>query len=234
MKAVCLVPPKRVTFGTRRPYASERKKFIGAGAEGEVFATTIRGKKGIRHVAQKDITFSRNDKRERLVRAKKNWAVLRKLGIPVPKFYTILIRKEEETTGGYRVLMENLSKRFGKIRPINNEMGEPVFLGRLRLGRDKKLLTEIASDLAAIHNSGHRLAVFDLWGIYKKPDGSYGRVAIDYGTMYLAEETPAIEARDVIFNSAVNLMREARRHLGKAEFEYFLAEYNKQVKDKVF
>jgi hypothetical protein len=225
--------PSFLQHGIRRPYFLARKKYIGEGQEGEVYSATIMGKNGLRHVVEKNITFNRSDQRKRLVRAKRNWAVLKKLGIPVPKFYTILIRKADLPNGGVSVLMENLSKRFGRIRPINNEMGEPVFLSRLRLGRDKKLLTELASDLAAIHNAGYRLAMFDLWGIYKKPNGTYGRVAMDYGTMYEAEESVSVDQRDVILNSAISLMREAKRFLGRGEFAHFLSEYNKRANEKV-
>jgi len=162
--------------------------------------------------------------REDLGAARKNWFLLKKLGIPVPKFYTILIRKEDSSHGGYSVLMENLTKRYGKIHPINDSKGNPVFLKKLKIGRDRKLIKEIASDLATINNSGYVLDYLDLWGLYKKPNGEYGRVAIDYTTM---------RKRENVYSGAIRSIQNAREFLGKEEFAYFFKEYNYHANEKI-
>lgn len=216
-----------------RPYTLTRTGILGRGREGIVYSSTIQSGRRKRFVAEKQysIKLPKIYPRELAVDAKRNWVVLRRLRIPTPKFYVPLIRKANNNS--YRVLMQDLHKKHGKLFKINDSYGDPVFLQKLRLPKDKIILRQLASDLAAINNAGYCLDFLDLWVLYKKKDGTYGRVAVDYGQMNPARDTPTINPRDDIRNSAINNLVKARKNMSKKEFDYFLAEYNKRAQEKL-
>ena len=215
-----------------RPYSLVRKRRIGRGIESTIYSATVQAGRKRREVVEKKFVKQKMDLRGAAIAGKKAWALLKGLGIPVPAFYVILARKADNKS--YRVLMQDLSKKYGPLIPINDKRGQPIFFKKLTLHRDKRLLSEIASDLAAIHKSGYTLQYLDLWALYKKSDGTYGRIAVDYGTLREAPDTPAVDSRDITHISAMGNMQSAKKYLGEKEFEFFLAEYNKQASTKVW
>lgn len=172
-----------------------RGKELGEGIEGTVYQVSVR-KKGTlfgKKAAQKEFFSVGNWHRlekQVLIKNKRIWRKLKQAGLPVPSFYAIDIRKYSRK---YKTaLMEDLSKKYGEIIPVNNERGLPTKLSMLKLPRDSALVNELGKDLAVMHNNNLFSDTIDFWGFYKKGE-SYGRVIIDYSRMF-EEQTYSVQS----------------------------------------
>jgi hypothetical protein len=116
------------------------------------------------------------------------YRTLRKLKLPVPKFSRTML----EQLGDHKktvIIAEDLTKRYGKLEDCH-KLGNPVFLKKLRLNKDRKLITNLAKDLATMHLAGIVPKYIDFWHFYQVGNwnlfgrGSWDRVIVDFDKMY--------------------------------------------------
>ncbi|MFA5931048.1 MAG: hypothetical protein WC821_01925 [archaeon] len=203
-----------------------RGKELGEGVEGTVYQVSVR-KKGTlfrKGAAQKKF-FSYGNwhplEKQVLVKNKRIWRKLKDAGLPVPSFYAVDLRKYSRK---YKtVLMEDLTKKFGEIIPVNSDIGLPVKLGELKIPRDQALLSELGKDLAVMHNHNLFSDTIDFWGFYKKGE-SHGRVIIDYSRMF-EEQTYSVQ-------SAVSQITIIRDYCSSKAGIALLESYFKNLKDQ--
>lgn len=123
---------------------------LGEGKEGKVTEVTLKSpylKK--RLAAQKDhstriLGLDPGFVRAQVIYSKKVWRDFKNAKLPVTEFYTPILRKKSRHY--LTILMENIEAKYGKLIPINNADGEPVFLSHLSIFRDQALIKELARE----------------------------------------------------------------------------------------
>jgi hypothetical protein len=215
---------------TRRKYSfpkSSQLSKIGAGTEGVVYKTPLISIKGIRRVAEKryytqvgDPHVSPKQVRIKLINAKRTWKLLKDLNFPVPSFYTPLLRRNK---GIFRVLMENLTIKYGKIYPITQNR-KPLFLAKLSIKNDSILIKTLAKDLVILHSLGFCPKTMDAWVFYKDKK-TYKRLLVDYGNLQTRYKGKEFLKKH--HESFVALNSELKEIMGKNEYELFMKEYLK-------
>ncbi len=192
---------------------------LGKGNEGRVRSVKIISKKRARLAAMKIHHIFSN--RTFLAKSKKIWVEFKKAGLPVPKFFVPLFRQSDKNYGS--ILMENLKNKYGKLIPVNPpaSRGFPTFLNTLLVAQDKKLIVDLAVDLAKINSLGYETHLVDFWHFYKKQNGKYDRLILDYGQLKKLNSSKA-------HNSSSQLLS---NHFGKEEYSLFDKVYQKKFSE---
>ncbi|MFA6064588.1 MAG: hypothetical protein WCW44_01140 [archaeon] len=180
-------------------------------------------------VLRKPVSFMHNP--QRAIDYQTKWEEFKKVGLPVPDYSKVDLRKGSPTYLG--IFQPDLEKRYGKLIPINNTSyeghnGRPHFLKQLKLGRDRRVLGELASDLSKLHELNYVGYWVDYWHFYKKGN-SYGRLMIDLEELYKRDLT---KSRDSQVASLIHMFQEFKVYLGEKEFDYFVNQYIKHCKYK--
>lgn len=200
-------------------------RLLGKGKEGEVKAVTIKSPFfNSRVAAQKTharlIAKSSTENVHRVIaKNKKVWRDFKKAGLPVAEFYTPVLRKESKHY--LTVLAEDFTKKHGELIQIHNNYGEPVLFRELTVAKDSKLLRELAHDLATIDTLRYNTDYLDFWSLYRKPDGSYGRVIADL-----------TELHKVPYVTVLDQHPHVREFLGPKEYALFRAEYQRRWNER--
>ncbi len=229
---------KRERYSIKKPVFSK----IGVGAESTVHKVTLKFKNGKkRKVVLKEMQRKRKisfkgpvnllGKRERIINAKKAYAAFKRAALPVPSFFVPRLRYFSAPES---ILMENLTKRFGKIFPINpmKNNTDPIFLKKLLIKKDSVLIKDLAKDLATIFNLGFVPYAMDFWMFYKKGN-SYDRVISDI-TLFthkndaIHSQTPKAFFKENMRDSVFAF----KENMGQREFELFYGEFLENLKVK--
>ncbi|MFA6268847.1 MAG: hypothetical protein WCW13_04895 [archaeon] len=164
---------------------------IGNGRSGEVFKGEIRnlgvvGKvwNSAIKVPFSELTETRSPPtREDIIGRQKVWGAFKQAGLPVAGYHKIDLRKE--LVGGkvnpyyLSTFMPNMEAKK-KLQLVHDAYGRPVFLSRLSVSQDRKLIKSLAKDLATIHSVGFAFKKYvDFWHFYPKGK-TFGRVILDF------------------------------------------------------
>ncbi|MFA6268371.1 MAG: hypothetical protein WCW13_05520 [archaeon] len=220
----------------KNPYAPKRSKretrvsikptrVIGEGREAIVSAVIVKGKNGAKLAAQRMFrvgSLQHFKAREKLVHAKRIWFLLRNAGLPVPAFFTPILRKKSKNH--LTLLSENLEHKYGKLFDGHNRRGKATFFKTLSARKDALLIKQLASDLAKMNSLGLSVPVLDVWAYYKKGN-SFGRVIIDFE--FVLED----KSREDFNGNLETQFSELRTMFGKDEFNLFKKEYFRLAKE---
>ncbi|MFA5763629.1 MAG: lipopolysaccharide kinase InaA family protein [archaeon] len=126
---------------------------------------------------------------------------LKHLGLPVPRFSRTML----ETIGFNKrmiIIAENLEKKHGKLYDCH-ERGNPIFLRKLSIKKDQKLIESLAKDLATMHRAGIIPKHIDFWHFYRTGNwsffrrGSWDRVIVDFDKMFRIPKKEIEHSEDV-------------------------------------
>lgn len=130
---------------------------------------------------------------EDIVKIQNVWKILYENNFPVPRFSKVDLRKNSPTY--LNIFREFLYKK--------NELIDCHKRGRFRLPkkfnfvRDKKVLNELAQDIAKLSSLGVIAEFPDFWNFYKKKDGSLGRLIVDFNFLdYDLKLTKSLKLRN--------------------------------------
>jgi|GEM_PF-1373744 len=215
--------------GGKQKYTIKVRRFplLGKGHESKVHSAKIKShttlfKNGKIRVAvrrmrkkyKKDPVTSK----DRILSARITWRDLKGAGLPVPAFFVPILRKKSKEY--LSVMMEDLSRTYGKIIPINtgHNQPHPWFLKKLTLKKDSELISAMAGDFAKITSLGYVPGYIDFWMFYRnKKTGKLNRLIVDIFDF----ERPTIIYPLKI---ASNLLR-VSENMGKEEYALFQKEY---------
>ena len=176
-----------------KPFFLEERR-LGSGKSGTVheerLLVTWKGKTHEKPVAVKrphtkyyddygglERTITPEQIRKKLARTKRVWRLLKNAGLPVAPNYSPVFRKGSPHY--LSTIMTQLEREHGKlIEGHEHQHGRPVLFKELDSKIDRKLIEDLAHDVATIHNLGYDFPYPDIWAYYKKA-GSYGRVIVD-------------------------------------------------------
>jgi hypothetical protein len=118
---------------------------------------------------------------------------LKAAGLPVLKAGIVFI------DGKYFMAIEPFLKKGGsetKLEPINQFgrlAGQPTFLEKITVEKNKKLIEDIAKDTAKAYNAGIYAKYFDFFGFYRKKDRQLERVIMDTELLLKAKNGKELE-----------------------------------------
>ncbi|MCX6803509.1 MAG: hypothetical protein NTY48_02975 [Candidatus Diapherotrites archaeon] len=135
-----------------------------------------------------------NLNKSKLAGEKLVWRTLKEGNIPVPEFFTPVLRKKAKRFG--EVIMEDLTKKYGKLYPINDANGKPVFV--TNFSNTEPVVLDIAKDMAYIHHKGFYPEFADCWHFYKKKDNTWGRIMLDYGSIRQAKTETDVQCARMV------------------------------------
>jgi len=238
MRSTYAQSKKRERYSIKKPPFSK----IGEGAESNVYRVTLKFKNGkkrkavLKELERKEGVFFKKPvkflgKRERVINAKRAYTAFKRAALPVPSFFIPRIRYFSAPES---ILMENLTKRFGKLFPINSKKrsAHPVFLKKLSIKNDSVLIKNLAKDLATIFNLGFVPYAMDFWMFYKKGN-TYERVLVDltlftHKTDEIYSQIPKSFFKENLQNSVFAF----KENMGQREFELFYGEFLENLKVK--
>lgn len=219
----------------KKPFFGERQ--LGRGKSGNVteenLLTTWKGKTTKEKVAVKRLhraygnwglagaEVAHEDIRSKLVHMKRVWKDLKGVGLLIaPKFTPILRRNSPHYLS---LVMTQLERRHGKlIQGHETEEGRPVLFRELTIKKDKELISNLAHDVAKIHNLGYSFPYPDIWAYYKK-GASYERVVVDLDDLRKEDPKKVAEKKASLFKLIEGAFL-------PNEYSYFLYEYSTALK----
>jgi|GEM_PF-1738665 len=155
-----------------------------------------------------------------LLKAQKVLVRLREIGLPVPRFSKIDLRRRSTTH--LHLFQPNL-ERLGKLIPVNNSEGLPVFLRELDLKKDRDLIRVLARDTTTLHRNGFMTPIIDFWHFYKRGK-SYGRIILDVEFL--------VPSKKITQTHIIHTLSTIDKYLGREEMQCFAREYAKHCPNK--
>jgi hypothetical protein len=163
-----------------------------------------------------------NTTRKQIAYQQSIYRTLKQLKLPVPKFSQTMIEQVGHNKRTV-IIAEDMENKCGKLYDCHKK-GNPVFLKKLRLNKDKKLIIALAKDLATMHRAGIAPNHIDFWHFYKTGNwnlfsrGSWDRVIVDFDKIYRIskkqidhDETIKETLQSTSHNMKVNVWQEFHR-----------------------
>jgi len=165
--------------------------------------------------------------RTQLAQEQRVYRILKCLGLPVPEFSRV--RAEEISKGvdfpRLSIIAEDVRHKYGRIYDCHKS-GNPKFLRKLRVGKDNKLIKQLAQDLALIYSNNIRSQFVDFWHFYKISRGrfkrpTWGRVYVDFNFFDIDR------SRESQLHYLAKNRLDIKRNMRKAVWKLFDEEFRK-------
>ncbi|MFA5764006.1 MAG: hypothetical protein WC915_04290 [archaeon] len=150
--------------------------------------------------------------------------------LPVPSF-SRTIPKDASSRQKIVIVAENLEKKHGKLYD-GHKNGELRFPKQLSIKEDRKLLVDLAKDLATIHNLGIACNYVDYFHFYKKGN-SYDRVIVDFDKLEFRSGSKLQKSIYVNLRSFLKALRYGPGLEPTPEFKFFLKSYLKYANPEI-